>query len=149
MTGRLLSVIVYSFARVSAVVGMRRQDYFLQGDSGVAADCTRRGTPPPFVKEVVVFFRSGMSVGGGHSEGRDSRWPMALAALGARLPRTVSQGASGTTCWPFTGPRRPSKRIWSLAFATSSTCVYVRPIWRLIMLAVRPLPERTFEPLNW
>ena len=27
----LLSVMVYSFARVSAVVGMRRQDYFLQG----------------------------------------------------------------------------------------------------------------------
>ena len=33
----LLSVMVYSFARVSAVVGMRRQDYFLQGNSGVAA----------------------------------------------------------------------------------------------------------------
>ena len=30
----LLSVMVYSFARVSAVVGMRRQDYFLQGTWG-------------------------------------------------------------------------------------------------------------------
>ena len=30
----LLSVMVYSFARVSAVVGMRRQDYFLQGTRG-------------------------------------------------------------------------------------------------------------------
>ena len=30
----LLSVMVYSFARVSAVVGMRRQDYFLQGNRG-------------------------------------------------------------------------------------------------------------------
>ncbi len=27
----LLSVLVYSFARVSAAVGMRRQDYFRQG----------------------------------------------------------------------------------------------------------------------
>ena len=32
--GALLSVMVYSFARVSAVVGMRRQDYFLQGTRG-------------------------------------------------------------------------------------------------------------------
>ena len=30
----LLSVMVYSFARVSAVVGMRRRDYFLQGTRG-------------------------------------------------------------------------------------------------------------------
>ena len=30
----LLSVMVYSFARVSAVLGMRRQDYFLQGTRG-------------------------------------------------------------------------------------------------------------------
>ena len=30
----LLSVMVYSFARVGAVVGMRRQDYFLQGTRG-------------------------------------------------------------------------------------------------------------------
>ena len=30
----LLSVMVYSFARASAVVGMRRQDYFLQGTRG-------------------------------------------------------------------------------------------------------------------
>ena len=30
----LLSVMVYSFARVSAVAGMRRQDYFLQGTRG-------------------------------------------------------------------------------------------------------------------
>ena len=30
----LLSVLVYSFARVSAAVGMRRQDYFLQGKRG-------------------------------------------------------------------------------------------------------------------
>ena len=30
----LLSVMVYSFARVSAVVGMRRQDYFVQGTRG-------------------------------------------------------------------------------------------------------------------
>ena len=30
----LLSVMVYGFARVSAVVGMRRQDYFLQGTRG-------------------------------------------------------------------------------------------------------------------
>ena len=30
----LLSVIVYSFARVSAAVGMRRQDYFRQGTRG-------------------------------------------------------------------------------------------------------------------
>ena len=30
----LLSVLVYSFARVSAAVGMRRQDYFLQGTRG-------------------------------------------------------------------------------------------------------------------
>ena len=30
----LLSVMVYSFARVSAVVGMRRRDYFLQGTCG-------------------------------------------------------------------------------------------------------------------
>ena len=30
----LLSVMVYSFARVSAVVGMRRRDYFLQGMRG-------------------------------------------------------------------------------------------------------------------
>ena len=30
----LLSVMLYSFARVSAVLGMRRQDYFLQGSRG-------------------------------------------------------------------------------------------------------------------
>ena len=33
-TGRLLSVMLYSFARVSAVLGMRRQDYFGQGSRG-------------------------------------------------------------------------------------------------------------------
>ena len=36
----LLSVMVYSFARASAVVGMRRQDCFLQG-RGVGCVCTR------------------------------------------------------------------------------------------------------------
>ena len=30
----LLSVMVYSFARVSAAIGMRRQDYFVQGTRG-------------------------------------------------------------------------------------------------------------------
>jgi site-specific recombinase XerC len=33
----LLGVMIYSFARVSAVVGMRRQDYFPQGKRWVAA----------------------------------------------------------------------------------------------------------------
>ena len=32
----LFSVMLYSFARVSAVLGMRRQDYFQQGSQGVA-----------------------------------------------------------------------------------------------------------------
>ena len=49
----LLSVMVYSFARVSAVVGMRRQDYFRQGRAGVAAaaregrQAARRAGPSP------------------------------------------------------------------------------------------------------
>ena len=56
----LVSVMVFSFARVSAAVGMRRQDYFRQGVRG-GCGCTRRA-------------------------------------------------ASGTTCRPTTGPRRPSRR---------------------------------------
>ena len=42
----LLSVMVYSFARVSAAVGMRREDYFRQGVRGVAA-AAREGRPAP------------------------------------------------------------------------------------------------------
>ena len=38
----LLSVLVYSFARVSAAVGMRRQDYFRQGVFEGGCGCTRR-----------------------------------------------------------------------------------------------------------
>ena len=48
----LLSVMVYSFARVSAVVGMRRQDYFRQGVRMAAAaregrQAARRAGPSP------------------------------------------------------------------------------------------------------
>ena len=49
----LLSVMVYSFARVSAVVGMRRQDYFLQGTRGwlrlheKGGQAARRAGPSP------------------------------------------------------------------------------------------------------
>ena len=49
----LLSVMLYSFARVSPVLAMRRQNYFQQGEPGVAAGSMRRavgGTtsrPPP------------------------------------------------------------------------------------------------------
>ena len=39
----LLSVMLYSFARVSAVLAMRRQDYFGQGSRG----WLRTGPPPP------------------------------------------------------------------------------------------------------
>ena len=49
----LLSVMLYSFARVSAVLGMRRADYFLPGEPRVAAapregrEAARRAGPPP------------------------------------------------------------------------------------------------------
>ena len=38
----LVSVMLYSFARVSAVISMRRQDYFRQGLRGVAASARER-----------------------------------------------------------------------------------------------------------
>ena len=49
----LLSVMLYSFARVSAVLGMRRQDYFGQGEPGLVEapregrEAARRAGPPP------------------------------------------------------------------------------------------------------
>ena len=49
----LLSVMLYSFARVSAVLGMRRQDYFGQGSRGwlrlheKGREAARRPGPPP------------------------------------------------------------------------------------------------------
>ena len=49
----LLSVMLYSFARVSAVLGMRRQDYFGQGEPGLVEapregrEAARRPGPPP------------------------------------------------------------------------------------------------------
>ena len=42
--GALLSVMFYSFARVSAVLGMRRQDYFGPEEPGVAQAPTGRPT---------------------------------------------------------------------------------------------------------
>ena len=48
----LLSVMLYSFARVSAVLGMRRQDYFEQGSRGwlrlheKGGEASRRPSPP-------------------------------------------------------------------------------------------------------
>ena len=40
----LLSVVLYSFARVSAMLGMRRQDYFGQGSWGcLRLGCSRGG----------------------------------------------------------------------------------------------------------
>ena len=42
----LLSVMVYSFARVSAVVGMRRRDYFLRRNSQSALPVRRPSLRP-------------------------------------------------------------------------------------------------------
>ena len=42
----LVSVMLYSFARVSAVLGMRRQDYFQQGAGGGCGFTRRRGPHP-------------------------------------------------------------------------------------------------------
>ena len=61
----LLSVMVYSFARVSAAVGMRRQDLLPAGDARVAA-AARKGREAPR--------RAGAPPGRGGGRGVSCRW---------------------------------------------------------------------------
>ena len=65
----LLSVMVYSFARVSAVVGMRRQDYFLQGISGAGCGCTRRAASGTTCRLITGPRRPWMRLAAGGIEG--------------------------------------------------------------------------------
>ena len=57
----LLSVMVYSFARVSAVVWMRRQDYFLQG-TGPGVVGGQRENGPELVGEAAQVGDAGVDV---------------------------------------------------------------------------------------
>ena len=79
----LFSVMLYSFARVSAVLGMRRQDYFQAGEPGVAQapregrEEARRPGPPP----------------GGGGPRRVRRGGRARGAEGSAVPERGAGGA--------------------------------------------------------
>ena len=151
----LIGVMIYSFARIGAVVAMRGEDYYPGGQTLVAATCTRKGGERyemPAHHKLERFIDEYIAAVGIREEGKTSLFRSAIGKTSVLTDKPTNRDGAYPMC--VVARLRPGSRSRSAAWSSARPAS--PPISRLAVLrtpkqwprmrAHAPPPSSTIAP---